>query len=308
LKQHSKYIKRVLAGLFSVAFIISLFIYQDQIINYTQNLIVSNGKIEQITPNAYTVDYEFMFIKNTNDLEPKDKQDLLNIYYTLINSGQTTLSFYCPNAYNDCLDNLKKIAYDNELLSHINNFAHPFNSFKYITTKFNNRNHITIELVHNYTPEKIEKINAEVDKIEQKLIKPDMNTEQKIRVIHDHIIDITRYDVDRANKEDFSRESDTAYGPLFQGYAICSGYSDLMAIFLNRWQVPNYRIASENHIWNLVYVNHTWLHLDLTWNDPVMPDGSDVIDHTFFLITNEKLQEIEPLEHRFPTHIYIEGK
>ena len=72
-----------------------------------------------------------------------------------------------------------------------------------------------------------------------------------------------------------------------------------MAIFLERLGVPNYKVSTEDHVWNLVFFDNQWLHMDLTWNDPVMPDGRDVIQHKFFLITTAQLHKEDDTQHNF---------
>ena len=49
--------------------------------------------------NEYYRDYDFDFVQNTNDFSPKNRQDILNIYYTAINAGKNTFTFYCPISY-----------------------------------------------------------------------------------------------------------------------------------------------------------------------------------------------------------------
>ena len=62
-----------------------------------------------------------------------------------------------------------------------------------------------------------------------------------------------------------------------------------MAIFLNSLGVKNYKIATENHIWNAVYIDNNWYHLDLTWDDPVTKDSAvDTLSHKFFMINTNK--------------------
>ena len=31
--------------------------------------------------------------------------------------------------------------------------------------------------------------------------------------------------------------------------------------------IKNYKIASSNHVWNYVYIENNWYHLDLTWDE-----------------------------------------
>ena len=43
--------------------------------------------------------------------------------------------------------------------------------------------------------------------------------------------------IDEFVKNIIKYESNTAYGVLFEGYGICSGYADVMGIFLNRYNI-----------------------------------------------------------------------
>ena len=79
-----------------------------------------------------------------------------------------------------------------------------------------------------------------------------------------------------------------------------------MAIFLNKYNIPNFKVVSENHIWNAVYLDGKWYHLDLTWDDPVLTDGSDTLEYTFFLITTPELEELETNQHVFDKKVFKE--
>ena len=79
-----------------------------------------------------------------------------------------------------------------------------------------------------------------------------------------------------------------------------------MAIFLDYYDIPNYKVISENHIWNAVYLNNKWYHLDLTWDDPI--SDINVNRDTYFLITTNTLEKINDDTHKFDKSIYIEAK
>ena len=69
---------------------------------------------------------------------------LLNIYYTVINSGKN-FTFYCPKKYDNCLNDVKKLANNQVLLSDINNYVHPYNSFSHIETEYDTLGRVTIK-------------------------------------------------------------------------------------------------------------------------------------------------------------------
>ena len=79
-----------------------------------------------------------------------------------------------------------------------------------------------------------------------------------------------------------------------------------MAIFLNYYNIPNYKVVSENHVWNAVYINNAWYHLDLTWDDPILSNGENVLEHSYFLITTEKLKSLDTTQHNFNENIFTE--
>ena len=75
---------------------------------------------------------DFEFVSNTKNFTPFGKQDILNIFYTILNNGNETGTFYCPKEYKNCIDDVKNISKDKDLLTHLNNFLHPFKSFEKI--------------------------------------------------------------------------------------------------------------------------------------------------------------------------------
>ena len=93
---------------------------------------------------------------------------------------------------------------------------------------------------------------------------------------------------------------------MIEGYGLCGGYTDAMALFLDYYNIPNFKVITENHVWNVVKINDKWYHLDLTWDDPVASSGKDVLEHTFFLITTKKLEGIEKQQHIYDKAVFKE--
>ncbi len=267
-------------------------------------------------PNIYYKNTTYSFATNTNNFTPYGKQDLLNIIYSIINHGTKNFSFTCPKAYQNCLEDLNNFSKDANLLTHLNNFVHPFNSFTSINTTIYDGGEINIKVKYLYTEEEITKLNTEINKIISTLITPDITEDyDKIKTIHDYIINETKYDLDN-NKE---LKSYNAYGALFNKVATCNGYTDLMALFLTNMGYENIKVATtsstnnlEGHVWNAVKLNNEWLHLDLTWDDPVSSNDKNYLYHKYFLINTEELKtadsNITSTEHDFDLTIYPELK
>lgn len=266
---------------------------------------------------------DFEFVSNTKNFTPYGKQDILNIFYTILNNGNETGTFYCPKEYKNCIEDVESISKDQNLLTHLNNFLHPYKSFEKITSDIYDTGEIQIKIKYIYTKEEINYLNTEIDNLIKNLItnnkdlnnKNDKETNEdydKIKIIHDYIINNTKYDIDN-NKE---LKSYNAYGTLKNHIATCNGYTDLMAIFLSKLGYENFKIATTNettgHVWNVVKINNEWLHLDLTWDDPVSSDGKNYLYHKYFLINTEGLikadENITSQEHNFNRAIYSELK
>lgn len=90
--------------------------------------------------------------------------------------------------------------------------------------------------------------------------------------------------------------------------AICGGYTDTMAIYLDKLNIPNYRISTEEHVWNLVYFDNKWSHLDVTWDDPVTSNGVDMLMYDYYFIDTNTLISKDTTQHNFDRNIYREAQ
>ena len=286
-----------------------VYFFKEPIIIFISDSISHEEKTEIETPsvNSYkTGNLDVAFLANTDNFVPTTRQEILNILYTILNSGWKEFTFYCPNEYEKCIDDVSEITNDDEYLSNINGYVHPYNTFKTIETSYTTRGKVTIKIHKVYTDEMITAINQRMEQIYAEKINPSMTEEQKIRTIHDYIIQTSKYDNDRISGGT-QYQSNTAYGNLLQGYGICSGYTDSMAIFLYKMNIPNYKVSSATHIWNFVYINGKWLHLDLTYDDPVVNTGEEMLLHDYFLIDTKTLLKLDIKEHVFDGNTFIEA-
>ena len=281
--------------------------YKDEIyIYYRENILKVKENIK-INRNEYFKNKDYKYVQNTNDFVAKDKKHLLNIFYTVINSGQTEFTFYCDDNYKDCTKDIVELVNNEETLSNINNFVHPYNSFKKVSTTYDKYGEINLKIEKVYTQEDIELINNKVNEIVNKEIKSNMKDKEKIETIHNYIINHGRYATDSIREKNKDKEYNKANDILIDGYGLCSSYADAMAIFLYKFGIDNYKIASSEHIWNLVNINNKWLHLDLTWDDPITSNNKDKLEKLFLLIDNKELKKLNVKKHDYNKEIYIEA-
>lgn len=315
-----RYIGTIIAVIILILTIVYINPITDKISSYfsfTPSLVIKQTK-------EYTKNQDYLFVQRTDSFIPYSYQDLLNIYYTAVDNGWEQFTFYCPKEYKNCINDVIRLSDDKVTLSHLNNYVHPFNSFTDLKSSISKSGEITFKVMHLYTEDEIKKINEKVDEIIKSEIKEDSDDRIKILTIHDYIANNTKYDVERNDTGNSPYLSYKAYGPLFEGFATCHGYTDLLAIFLTKMGYDNYKIATtpeteneKGHIWNAVkYYNEKektweWLHIDLTWDDPVSKDNKDYLFHTYFLVDNEKMKtadggKVVLDDHNFNKLYYLE--
>lgn len=283
------------------------YMYKDSILKfYYSSFVNKTKKIELGSKNEYYKDYDFLFVQNTKNFEPTNKQDLLNIYYTVLNAGKTKFTFNCPSEYKNCINDVTELAKDQVTLSHINNYVHPYNSFSNISTQTDTLGAVTITTQKSYTETDIKLVNESIKNIEDEIFDNSLSKRDQIKKIHDYIINNSKYDSNRTDNNIIEYKSDLAYGPLIENYGICGGYSDAMEIFLEDLDIKSYKVSSQAHVWNAVYLDNNWYHLDLTWDDPVTNTGEDLLEEKFFLISTNDLLQLEQTQHNFDKTIYKE--
>ena len=255
--------------------------------------------------NEYYLDNNFSYLNNYTD-DVSNKEELLNYIYYVINTGSDYADGACTKEYTNCIVDLQNIADDEDTLTIINNFVHPFNSFRSISFTYTNKGDFSLSIEHVYSKEEIAELNYIIDNKIKDLTTSTMTNKDKIKVIHDYIINNTEYDkLKSENINDNTYKSNTAYGVLMQGYGICSGYADTMAIFLDKLGIKNYKISNDTHIWNLVFINGVWTHLDATWDDPISEFNAN--RDTYFLISYDELIKLNDDTHSFDKLIYKEA-
>ena len=262
---------------------------------------------QTLTDNDYKKNENYEYVKIDTDTTLNNKEEVKNMIYTFLDAGWQEYMVKCDPDYLDCTDDIKKIVQDNTYLTDLSNFVHPYNTFEKVNTTFTSTGKVTLKKENRYTEEQIEKLNKKVDEIYKENYDPNKNVKENIKIFHDYIINHTKYDSNNTTGVS-DINSSTAYGVLFDGVGICSGYTDAMQLFLEKMNVKNYRISSSTHVWNLVYVEGKWLHLDLTWDDPIMSDGTDTLSDEYFLIDTNTLLSKEDGEHNFDKSVYIEAK
>lgn len=104
-----------------------------------------------------------------------------------------------------------------------------------------------------------------------------LDTVEKIRYVNDYLVDNTEYDLSAGDNVY------NIYGTLVDKRAVCEGYARTCKYILDDMGIPciiacgigkNSEGKTESHAWNYVKVDEAWYALDVTWNDPIIINGS----------------------------------
>ena len=118
---------------------------------------------------------------------------------------------------------------------------------------------------------------------------------ERERVIHDRLIAMCAY-----SDDDENIFRNTIYGVLCGGEAACEGYAKTTKYLLDLLDIPCFVVLgnstppgsrTESHMWNAVQLHGDWYYLDLTWDDPVLDKGGDLIHYAYFNVTDETLRK-----------------
>ena len=132
-----------------------------------------------------------------------------------------------------------------------------------------------------------------VDKALAEALKPGMSDLEKIRAIHNWLVNNVTYDVEGLESGNIPDTSFTAEGLFETRVAVCDGYAKAFVQMATRAGFNAIRVTgmgytssgSEAHAWNQIKYNGKWYNVDVTWDDPVTNAGyGDNLKYTYFLI------------------------
>ncbi|MBQ3955405.1 MAG: hypothetical protein II680_05910 [Clostridia bacterium] len=111
----------------------------------------------------------------------------------------------------------------------------------------------------------------------------------RLLILHDILADECDYDTETAAllladsriADDAVMQSSSAYGCLCSRKAVCSGYAAAFQLLASRLGAECRRVqgtelsAGAPHEWNIVRIGEDYVHVDVTWDDPIFTGGSE---------------------------------
>lgn len=118
----------------------------------------------------------------------------------------------------------------------------------------------------------------------KQVLGPGMTDVQKALALHDSLVQSSRYD-----SEGGCNIADILRG----GSGSCEAYSAAMCVLLEIAGIPARLVtgtAEGPHAWNLVQLGGKWYHMDATWDDPVIGNGSrQELSHAYFSLSDAEI-------------------
>lgn len=177
-------------------------------------------------------------------------------------------------------------------LRHDDYTAYILDSYLYTIRSWGSRSTIAMEARYRESPEETAVVDNAVKRALEEIIEPGMNDHEKTKAVHDWIVANVEYDQ--------SLKRYTAYNAVSSGYAVCQGYSLLGYKMLKEAGIPvliaDGSVNTGEHAWNMVQLDGSWYHLDLTWDDPIRSGeddggaGRSAIRYSYYLKTDEELR------------------
>ena len=140
----------------------------------------------------------------------------------------------------------------------------------------------------------IKQINIEAEDI---IKNASGNNYNKMRYIHDKIVDNTKYETEK------TAHTANIYGCIVNKRAICEGYARTFKYYMDKLDIPCILVSgeavdekgnSERHAWNYVYINNNWYAIDTTWDDPIIIGNGIITDkmkYKYFLKGSDTMKK-----------------
>jgi hypothetical protein len=245
-----------------------------------------------------TINYSFNYVEYDNSAN-----DLTVVYNKIkagMKSGESSISFNTNNAVKYSFEAFSKVIdkaiNENPEIRYFNKWNTSYSSNGYVAT-------YKVEFALNFTKEKIllmeNKLKEKIHSIVATEINSNMKDYEKELKLHDYIVNHTIYDYQNLLNNTVPNVAYTAYGVLINGVGVCEGYSYAMKRLLDEVGIESRVITGEvfgassgPHAWNLVKLSNEYYQLDVTFDDPVVNDGSEnVLSHSYFNLTDIEMSK-----------------
>jgi len=149
-----------------------------------------------------------------------------------------------------------------------------------------------IDITYMVSKYEHEKAVSKAKTVINEIIDNSMSDFQRELAIHDYIVDNTEYYFLEPYCYDMS-------GVFLKNKAVCGGYAEAFSYLSALAGIETEIVLGDDfdslddlgHAWNTVKIGGDWYQMDVTWNDPVMKDGSNVKTYSYFNVTDAEMKK-----------------
>lgn len=127
------------------------------------------------------------------------------------------------------------------------------------------------------------------------------NTYDTVLAIHDELTKGVRY-------QENGKLSHSIVGPLLFGRGVCDGFSKTLKYILDELSIPCFVVSgtatdpqtgiNESHAWNIVKIDNSWVHIDLTFDATI--SQPPILRHDYFGLNTPTIAR----DHQFNLALY----
>lgn len=158
---------------------------------------------------------------------------------------------------------------------------------------------MTVTLNYSVSGDELTEAQEELDAIKRSVLDsaPDGAYEREL-FFHDYLMNNCEYDDGTTEGE--NADKSTAYGALVKRKAVCEGYARAFELLCTDSGIPSWVVtgkgintdgSEEFHIWNIVQLDGSWYHVDVTWDDSDGDVDHDIYQYLYFNVTDEEIRQ-----------------
>lgn len=137
-----------------------------------------------------------------------------------------------------------------------------------------------------------ELITEEANKITD-MTDESMTDIQKALIVHDYIV--SNYEYDLRAYTDTDNAVKTLDQMIVQKRGVCQGYAYMFKYIMNSMGIECVTVPSNacNHMWNKIKLDGEWYNVDVTSDDPILNQSTN-ISHNYFLLNDSQIKSFSP--------------
>ena len=135
----------------------------------------------------------------------------------------------------------------------------------------------------------------EATRIYNLYIKSCENDLKKVVAAHDYIIRNCVYNLVGIDEDTLIEDDFSAYGVFVKGVAVCEGYAKAFNMLMDIADIDCIMVTGTigedeiPHAWNMVKLDDSWYHVDVTYDDPY-PETKEIV-YVYLNVTDEIIEK-----------------